>query len=649
MTNKKTMTFKTEVNQLMDLVTHSLYSNKEIFVRELVSNASDAIDKLRFEGLTNKELLEGDENYRIKIDFNEDANTLTITDNGIGMTKDEAIENLGTIAKSGTKEFINRLKEMKEKGDTTHEAELIGQFGVGFYSAFMVSDNISVITRKAGKENSAVKWESTGNGQFSVEDMDGTVDRGTVVTLYLKADFKEFASEWRIKEIVKKYSDYISYPVLMDIKREEKPKDAEGKIIEDAEAISTITEETLNSQKAIWKKDKKDITDEEYNEFYKHISHDYSEPMEKIHLSTEGSLEYKALLYIPGTAPFDLFMREAKIGVSLYVKNVFIMDNCKKLLPEYMRFVKGVVDSSDLPLNVSRELLQEDKTLDKIQKNLVKKVIETLKKMMENDNEKYLKFYAEFGKLLKEGVYSDFGNKDKLMELLLFESNKTEAGKMVSLKEYIARMVEGQEEIYFIAGENRRAVENSPHLEKFKEKGYEVLFFVDPIDEFITANMAEFDSKKIKSIGKGEVTLNESEDEKKNKEELQKEYTSVLDLIKDKLTDDIKEVRISSRLTSSAVCLVADEHDMSSQMEKLFKAMNQEVPKSKKILEINPNHPILGILKKLYADNGSNEKLTEYAELLYDQALISEGSQVKDPVKFAKRVADLMVFEGQKI
>ncbi len=643
------MKFKTEVNQLLDLVVHSLYSNKDIFIRELVSNASDAIDKIRYQGLKNKEILEGDDNFKIKIHFDKDANIIKITDNGIGMNKDEIINNIGTIAKSGTKEFINHLKELKEKGDDKAEtAELIGQFGVGFYSAFMVSDKITILTKKAGEET-AYKWESNGKEKFTIEETSEKDSRGTEVIVYLSSEFTDYADEWKIKDIVKKYSDYISYPITMDITREEKPKDKDGNEIKDAEPITTIEEETLNSQKAIWKKAKSEVTEEEYNEFYKHLSHDYTNPLDVLHLSTEGLLEYKALLYLPAKAPFDLFMKEAKVGVNLYVKNVFIMDDCKNLLPEYLRFIKGVVDSSDLPLNVSREILQEDKTISKIKKSLVKKVIDTLTRLKDNQYEKYLEFYNEFGRLIKEGVYSDFENKEKLSNLLLFESTKTEKGKYVSLKEYLERMKEDQEAIYFITGESREMVENSPHLEKFKERDYEVLYFIDPIDEFLTTTLMEYESKALKSIGKGEVELKETEEEKKEKEETKEEFKTLLETIQDKLKDDVKEVRISNRLTSSPVCLVADEHAMSPNMEKIFKSMNQEVPVSKRILEINPKHKILEVMKKLYEKDSKNSKLADYAELLYDQALIAEGSKVKDANKFAQRIADLMIVEGSAL
>jgi len=643
---KSTMKFKTEVSQLLELVTHSLYSNKEIFIRELVSNASDALDKLRLEGLRDKKILENNSDYRIKIDFNKDAKTITITDNGIGMTKDEIIDNIGTIAKSGTKEFLARLKDIKEVNKDANTDQLIGQFGVGFYSAFIVSDKIVINSKRAGSNEPAVRWESDGKEKFTVDESDRT-ERGSEIVLYLNKDHEDYADEWKIREVVKKYSDYISYPIVMTIQREEKPKDKDGKEIKDAEAVTKFEEQTLNSMKAIWQKDKKDIKDEDYSEFYKHISHDWEEPLERIHLSAEGLLSYKALLFIPKKPPFDMFWREAKIGVSLYVKNVFIMDDNKNLLPEYFRFIKGVVDSADLPLNVSREILQEDKMLEKIKTNLVKKIIDTLKKMKEKEADKYLEFYESFGKVLKEGLYSDYENKDKLADLVMFESTKTEKGKLTSLKDYISRMPEGQKDIYYIAGEKRDILENSPHIEKFKAKDYEVLFFTDPIDEFVTNNLTEYEKKELKSIGKGEIDLGEDETVKKEKEEDSKKYKSLLDTIKDHLKEDVKEVRVSSRLTSSAVCLVSDEHGMTPNMEKMFRSMNQEVPKSKRVLEINPKHPLYESLNNIFEKNKDDGRLKDYSELLYDQALIAEGAMPKDPVKFARKMADLMAMEAK--
>lgn len=644
---KSTMKFKTEVSQLLELVTHSLYSNKEIFIRELVSNASDALDKLRLEGLRDKKILENNTDFRIDVNFNKDARTITVTDNGIGMTKDEIIDNIGTIAKSGTKEFLAKLKDIKSNDKNANTDQLIGQFGVGFYSAFIVSDKIVVISKKAGSKDPAVRWESDGKEKFTVEEADRT-ERGTEITLYLNKENEDFASEWKIKEIVKKYSDYITYPIVMTVQKEEKPKDKDGKEIKDAEAVTKFEDQTLNSMKAIWQKDKKEIKEEEYNEFYKHISHDWEEPLERIHLSVEGFLSYKALLYLPKKAPFDMFWREAKTGVSLYIKNVFIMDDNKNLLPEYFRFVKGVVDSADLPLNVSREILQEDKALEKIKTNLVKKIIDTLKKMKEKEPEKYLEFYTNFGKVLKEGLYTDFENKDKLAELLMFESTKTDKGKLTSLKDYVSRMPEGQKDIYYISGEKRDILENSPHLEKFKSKDYEVLFFTDPIDEFITNNFFEYEKKALKSIGKGEIDLGDAEENKKEVEKETKKFKSLFEVMKDHLKDDIKEVRVSTRLTSSAVCLVSDEHGMTPQMEKMFKQMNQEVPKNQRILEINPKHPLFDSLNAIYEANKDDARLKDYSELLYDQALIAEGAMPKDPVRFAQKMADLMAMEAKK-
>ena len=643
---KSTMKFKTEVSQLLELVTHSLYSNKEIFIRELVSNASDALDKLRLEGLKDKKILEDNSDFKISINFNKDAKTITITDNGIGMTKDEIVDNIGTIAKSGTKEFLAKLKDLKSADKDANTDQLIGQFGVGFYSAFIVSDKIVINSKRAGSSEPAVRWESDGKEKFTIDESDRT-ERGSEIVLYLNKEHEDYASEWKIREVVKKYSDYISYPIIMTIEREEKPKDKDGNEIKDAEAVTKFGEQTLNSMKAIWQRDKKDIKDEDYNEFYKHISHDWEEPLERIHLSAEGMLSYKALLFIPKKPPFDMFWRESKIGVNLYVKNVFIMDDNKNLLPEYFRFIKGVVDSADLPLNVSREILQEDKMLEKIKTNLVKKIIDTLKKMKEKEPEKYLEFYNSFGKVLKEGLYSDFENKDKLADLAMFESTKTEKGKLTSLKDYVSRMPEGQKDIYYITGEKRDILENSPHIEKFKAKDYEVLFFTDPIDEFVTNNLNEYEKKELKSIGKGEIDLGEDEAVKKEKEEDTKKYRSLLDTMKDHLAEDIKEVRVSSRLTSSAVCLVSDEHGMTPNMEKMFRSMNQEVPKSKRVLEINPKHPLYESLNVIYEKNKDDARLKDYSELLYDQALIAEGAMPKDPVKFARKMADLMAMEAK--
>ena len=591
---KATKKFETEVQQLLDLVIHSLYSNRDIFLRELISNASDAIDKVRFESNSSESILEGNTDWRIKIIPDKGAGTLTIRDNGIGMSILEVEENIGTIARSGTRSFMESIKGKSLQDNP----ELIGQFGVGFYSSFMVADRVTIITRKGGLDKTGgCLWESTGDGSYTIEECEKE-GRGTDVILHLKEDLKEYLDEWRIRSIVKKYSDYVQYPIVMDITREETPKGVDGKEIEGAGTIEKTTEETLNSMKAIWTRPKGEVTDEEYEEFYKHISHDFEKPLKTIHYSAEGVSEFKAILYIPAHKPFDLFLREHKHGVHLYVKRVFITDNCEAVLPDYLRFMKGVVDSSDLPLNVSREILQEDVQIKRIQKNLVGKVLSTLSEMKEKSGEDYLKFYKEFGPVLKEGIHFDLASKDKLQELVLFESSKTEPGAYVSLKEYTERMPEGQKEIYFITGTSRKALEGSPHLEIFRSKGYEVLFMLDPVDEWVVQSLNEYDGKKLKAVDRGDVDLGSEEEKKEQeakKEEHVKHYKDLLEFIKETLKDRVKEVRLSNRLTDSACCLVADEYGMNANMERILKAMNQEVPDSKRVLELNPEHPIMQV------------------------------------------------------
>jgi molecular chaperone HtpG len=638
---KSTKKFETEVQQLLDLVIHSLYSNKDIFLRELISNASDAIDKVRFESHSNMELLEGNTDWKIKLVPDKTAGTLTISDNGIGMSMAEAEENIGTIARSGTRAFMENLKGKNVQDNP----ELIGQFGVGFYSSFMVADRVVLTTRTAGDKTAACRWESTGDGSYTIEDCDKET-RGTDIILHLKEEMKEYLDEWKIRGIVKKYSDYVQYPIVMDITREEPTKGVDGKVIEGGGTIEKTTEETLNSMKAIWTRSKSEITEEEYEEFYKHISHDYDKPFRTIHYSAEGVSEFKAIVYIPSHKPFDLFMRDHKKGVHLYVKRVFITDNCEALLPDYLRFMKGVVDSSDLPLNVSREILQEDVQIKRIQKNLVGKILSTLTEVKDKTPDDYLKFYAEFGPVLKEGVHFDHANKDKLQDLLLFESSRTDAGKFVSLKEYVERMPEGQKEIYYITGISRSAVENSPHLEVFRKKEYEVLFMTDPVDEWVVQALTEYDGKHLKAVDRGDLEL-DSEEEKKEKEakkeEAKKQYQGVLDFIKENLKDKVKEVRLSSRLTDSACCLVADEYGLNANMEKILKAMNQEVPESKRVLELNPDHPVMQVLTDIYEKDRENPRLVDYCGLLYDQALLTEGSPIPDPLRFTRLVAELMV------
>jgi molecular chaperone HtpG len=637
--------FETEVQQLLDLVIHSLYSNKEIFLRELISNASDAIDKIRFESHSNMELLEGNADWKIKLHADKEAGTLTVSDNGIGMSMDEVADNIGTIAKSGTRNFVAALKEQ----NLSDNPELIGQFGVGFYASFMVADRVTLTTRKAGGKEYGCRWESTGDGSYTIEECEKET-RGTDIVLHLKEDMKDFLDEWRIRSIVKKYSDYVQYPIVMDVTRSEPVKDQDGNVIEGGGNIEKTTEETLNSMKAIWTRSKSEITEEEYLEFYKHISHDYDKPLSTIHYSAEGVSEFKSILYIPSHKPFDMFMRDQKKGVHLYVKRVYITDNCEALLPDYLRFIKGVVDSSDLPLNVSREILQEDVQIKRIQKSLVGKVLSTLAEMKEKDAETYLKFWGEFGPVVKEGVHFDYANKEKIQDLLLYESSKTEAGKFVSLKEYVERMPEGQKEIYYITGMSRAAVENSPYMEVFRKKDYEVLYMTDPVDEWVVQAVTSYNEKHLKAIDRGDLEL-ESEEEKKEqeakKEEAKKEYGSLISYIQDTLKDQVKEVRLSSRLTESACCLVADEMGLNANMEKILKAMNQDVPEAKRILELNPDHPIMQVMTSMYEKEKENPKLKDYCELLYDQALLTEGSPIKDPLRFTKLVSELMVTGGK--
>ena len=640
MSQKETMQFETEIQQLLDLIIHSLYSHKEIFLRELISNASDALDKLKFESQTNQELLGDDTELKIRIEVDRDARTLSVIDNGIGMTREELIENLGTIAKSGTKAFVEALKEKKENA-----LELIGQFGVGFYSSFMVAEKVVLTTRAAGSDQ-AWRWESKGDGSYTIEECDET-RRGTKVTLYLREpgdDEQDYTQEWVIRNIVKKYSDFVIYPIVMDIEREETPTDDEGKPIEGAKPVKKVTEETLNSMKPIWNKRKSEVSEEEYKEFYKHISHDWNDPLETIHINAEGILEYNALMYIPSKAPFDLFMPENKSGMQLYVRNVFIMDNCEELLPAYMRFIKGVVDSADISLNVSREMLQHDRIVGKIRKNLVKKVFDTLSGMLKNDREKYLKFWENFGQVLKEGLHTDFENREAIADLLLCASTKGD--ELTTLKEYIDRMPLEQKEIYYITGEDRETLAASPHLEALKAKGYEVLLFTDPVDEWVLQGLFEYQGKKLKSVAKGDVDILPEEEKKEREEKLKKleeDFSGLLNFIKKILGDRVSEVKLSQRLTESPVCLVADENALSASMERILKAANQPVPPSQRILEVNPDHELLSRMRELHRGQGESEELKEFAELLYDQAVLTEGSKVTSPEQFCKRLTRLML------
>ncbi len=640
--------FKTEVQKLLDLVIHSLYSNKEIFLRELISNASDAIDRVRFEALKDESILENNSDWKIKLFVDKDAKTLTISDNGIGMSAEEVEANIGTIASSGTKRFLEQLQNNKEN----LPPELIGQFGVGFYSAFMVADKVTVLTRRAGKPEDATRWESAGDGFYTLSPATKET-RGTDITLHLTADNEEFLDEWKIRKTVKRFSDFVEHPICMDITREETERDEDGKPKEGAKPKVTVTEETLNSRKAIWQKDKKDITEENYNEFYKSISHDFQDPMETIHWKVEGQTEFSALLFIPKKPLFDMFMPDMKDkGLQLYVRRVFITDKCEELAPAYLRFLRGVVDSADLPLNVSREILQENRTIRVIQKNLVKKVLDTLADMLEKRRDSYEEFWGNFGPVLKEGIHMDFDNRDRLQDLLLAESSKTEAGKRTTMAEYISRMPEGQKEIYYIVAADRAAAANSPQLEAFEKKGYEVLFFTDPIDDWIMQDITTYKEKKLRNVAKGDVDL-DTEDEKKEKEaarkQAEKDNKDLVKAIKDILGDKVKDVKLSNRLTESACCLVADEYSMGVNMEKLMKAMNQDVPPQKRTLELNPDHPLIATMRKLFEKDAKHPKLAEYTAMLYDEALLTAQLPLEDPLAFAKRVSALMAAEGSTL
>ncbi len=633
------MEFKTETKQILDLMVHSLYSHKEIFLRELISNASDAIDKAHHESLTNKEILEDelkdDQGWKIKLAVDKDAGTLTISDNGIGMTKDEAIKELGTIAHSGTKEFITAL----QKKEVQNNPELIGQFGVGFYSSFMVADRVDVITKKAGVDGKkGIKWESSADGSFTVEDVEKE-GKGTDVILHLKEEEKKYLEEWEIRNIVKKYSDFIEHPVVMDVEREKESK------LDKTKKVKLKEEETLNSRKAIWLKNKSDITETEYNEFYKHISHDFSDPAKVVHYKVEGVSEFTSLFYIPSIRPMDIFYKEYKIGLTLYVKRVKIMDHCEELIPPYLRFVRGMVDSSDLPLNVSREILQNNRQVETIKKSITKKVLDTLSDIKKKEYDKYLKFYGEFGRVLKEGIHFDFPKREAIGELLLFPSTKTDKDKFRTIQDYIDDMQDGQEEIYYITGASLDEALKSPYLEAFKDKDYEVLIMLDDIDDIIMSQF-EYKGKKFKSVIKGDVTLDKSEKDEKDK--ARKKYAKLLDLMGDLLDNDVKEVRLSGRLKTSACCLVADEGEMDPQMEKLLRSMGQDVPKRKRILEINPSHQIFESMNKIFEEDRGNKILEEYTELLYDQALLLEGSKPRDSAAFAKAIAKLMVENVQQ-
>lgn len=630
----ETRQFQTEVQQLLHLIINSLYSHREIFLRELISNASDAIDKLRFKAQTEPDLLGDDPEFKIRIEADKGNNTLTISDNGIGMTYEEVLENIGTIAKSGTAGFLQALEQSKK--ENTLSPELIGQFGVGFYSAFMVADRIELITRSA-QSSAAVRWESTGDGSYTIAETEKD-DRGTKVILHLKALDKEeqdFTDEWTIRQIVKKHSDFVGYPILMAVERtepipeNEQLKDKDGKPIGET-TRKVLRTETLNSMKAIWAKDKKEVSDEEYKEFYTHISHDWVPPLAHLHIKLEGATEYTALLYIPGQAPFDLFAPERKHGVNLYCKRVFIMDNCKELIPEYFSFVKGVVDATDLNLNVSREILQQDRLVLNIRRNLVKKLFELLSTL---ENDKYESFYKNFGHILKIGIPTDPENKDKIADLVRYQSTKSE-GKWISLKEYVSRMKTDQKDIFFITGENADMLRNSPHLERLKAADVEVLIMTDPIDEWVVDSLAEYDGKPLKSAEKGD--LEKMDDGKKD------EYSAVFGFIKSKIDGKVKDVKASTHLKDSLACLSGDAADMSAYMGKILKASGQKTPEGKRVLELNVDHPVMPKIKTLYENDRDNPMLQKISNLLLDVAVIGEGGKVEDPSGFSQTIGELL-------
>lgn len=632
-TNKEQLNFQAEAKQLLKLMIHSLYSNKEIFLRELISNASDAADKLRFEGLTDAALYESDSNLKIHVSYDANERTITISDNGIGMSRQEVIDHIGTIAKSGTREFFNSLT-----GDQIKDAHLIGQFGVGFYSAFIVADKVTLITRRAGlTAEHGVRWESSGEGDYTLETVE-KVARGTDIILHLRADEDEFLNGIRIRNIIRKYSDHITLPIVM--KKEEWSQDENRNKITDED-------ETINQANALWARPKNEITIEQYNEFYKHVAHDFEPPLAYLHARVEGKQEYTQLLYIPARAPFDLFDRERRHGIKLYVQRVFIMDDVEKLLPNYLRFVRGVIDSNNLPLNVSREILQESKDIDAIRAGVVKKVLGLIEDISKNDDEegkeKYKSFYREFGQVLKEGVGEDFANRERIAKLLRFTTTHSDTDEpTVSLDTYVQRMKEGQKKIYYVTADNLKAAQNSPHLEVFRKKGIEVLLLSDRIDEWLVSNLTEFDAKPLQSVAKGGLDLGDLEDEAE-KEEREKETSAFHELtekMKQTLSEQVKDVRVTFRLTESPACLVADTYDMGGNLERLLKSAGQKVQHTKPILEINPHHPMVQRLKT------EVENFEDWSHLLFGQALLAEGGQLEDPAAFVKRLNELLLLKS---
>jgi molecular chaperone HtpG len=630
--------FQAEARQLLDLMVHSVYSNKDSFLRELISNGSDALDKLRLEAFRNKDLDVDTSDLHIEIETDTDARTLTVRDNGIGMTRAEVVDLIGTLAKSGTAELRQQLREAK---NAAASEELIGQFGIGFYSSFMVADKIELLTRKAG-ESEATRWESGGEGTYTIETVDDA-PQGTSVTLHLKPEDAEdelhdYTAEWKVRNLVKRYSDFIAWPIRMEVEhREPAASDEEGA---GGEETVTIETETLNSMKALWARPKDEVSDEEYKEFYKHIAHAWDDPLEVIAMKAEGTFEYQALLFIPSRAPFDLFSRDGQTGVQLYVKRVFIMGDCEELMPAYLRFIKGVVDAQDLSLNVSREILQQDRQIKAIRRRLTKKVLSTIKDLQSERPDDYRTFWTQFGRVLKEGLMSDFDNQDTLLRVSSFASTHSDE-EATTLAEYVDRMKDGQTEIFYASGETRQQILKSPHLEAFKAKGYEVLVLTDPVDEVWVGNVTEFDGKPLRSVAKGEVDLDSDEDKSDaEREEQQKEFADLLVWLKETLSEHVKEVRLSTRLTESPACLITDAFGMTPALARLYRASGQAVPVGKRILELNPSHPLVTGLRDAHKDRADDRSVAETAELLYGTALLAEGGALEDPARFAELVAD---------
>ncbi len=628
--HKETLGFQAEVQQLLRLVAHSLYSHKEVFLRELISNASDACDKLRFEALTDAALFENDPELNIRVSFDQEARTITVADNGIGMDRQEVIDNIGTIARSGTRQFMQKLT-----GDQARDANLIGQFGVGFYSSFVVADRVMLRTRRAGMgPEHGVCWESNGEGEYSLETIEKT-ERGTEVILHLREDESDLLNEWQLRSIITKYSDHITLPVIMPV---QKPA-------EDKDAPPILVEERINQAAALWARPKQDIKDEEYQEFYKHVGHDFENPLAWTHHRVEGKLEYTSLLFIPARAPFDLWDRDQRHGVKLYVQRVFIMDDAEHLMPRYLRFVRGVIDSNDLPLNVSRELLQGSKVVDSIRAGSVKKVLGLLEDLATNDAEKYRKVWKEFGRVLKEGPAEDYSNREQIARLLRFASTHTDTSdQAVTLADYIGRMKDGQDQIYYISADSFAAAKNSPHLEIFRKKQLEVLLLTDRVDEWLMSHLSEFEGKHFQSVAKGALDLDKiaSEEEKQEQKQAEDQYKDLLSRVKEVLGEKVKDVRISSRLTDSPACLVVDDHALSAHLERLLRDAGQNVPVSKPYLELNPNHPLITRLKA----EADAERFGDWTCLLFEQAMLAEGGQLEDPATFVRRLNGLLLAMG---